>query len=92
MGKYHSHIQTEIDASYLYAVLAEHEKNPEIAEIFTEMSEIEAGHAQAFLKKSGETKLPSPSLRAKCIQFLGKYMGNDFILGILMETEKSLSY
>lgn len=47
------HIQTEVDASFLYQILADHEENPEISEIFAEMSEIERSHAQAFLEKNG---------------------------------------
>lgn len=41
-------VQTEVDASYLYGVLAKYEANSEIAEIFSEMSEIEMSHARAF--------------------------------------------
>lgn len=44
-------IQTEIDASFLYKVLAENEKDLNISNIFTQMSEIELGHAHAFMKK-----------------------------------------
>jgi VIT1/CCC1 family predicted Fe2+/Mn2+ transporter len=34
---------------------------------------------------------PSPSGRAKTLQFIGKILGYDYILGVLMDTEKSLS-
>jgi rubrerythrin len=44
-------IQTEIDAGYLYSVLATHEEDPDVAEIFRQMSEIEKGHALAFMSK-----------------------------------------
>jgi len=46
------HIQTEVDASFLYGVLAKHESTPEISEIFSEMSDIELSHAQAFIAKN----------------------------------------
>jgi hypothetical protein len=46
------HIQTEVDASFLYGVLANHESVPEISEIFSEMSDIELSHAQAFVEKN----------------------------------------
>ena len=45
-------IQTEVDASYLYAYLATKEENALSAKIFKEMSEIEASHARAFLVKN----------------------------------------
>jgi VIT1/CCC1 family predicted Fe2+/Mn2+ transporter len=86
-------IQTEVDASFLYAVLAEKEKDNTIASIYKEMSDIECSHAIAFLEKNGMTKsqYPQPSFRAKLIKTLGGWFGADFILGILLNTEKSLA-
>ena len=43
-------VQTEIDTAYLYARLASQEKDPTIAKIFSQMSEIETEHAMSFLK------------------------------------------
>ena len=45
-------IQTEVDASYLYHLLAENEKDENVAKVFVQMSEIEHGHALAFMKKN----------------------------------------
>ena len=85
-------IQTEVDASYLYGILADAEKEETIASIFREMSEIEKGHAQAFLKKAGlPPELPPPSGRAKTLKWIGSIFGNDYILGVLMDTEKRLA-
>ena len=86
-------IQTEVDASFLYGVLAEHEEDPNVAEIFRQMSDIEKSHALAFLAKNNlpAEPFPVPSGRAKMLEFIGKVMGYDYILGILMDTEKSLS-
>ena len=44
-------IQTEIDTAYLYQKLSENEGDENIAKIFHQMSEIEMGHAMAFVKK-----------------------------------------
>lgn len=86
-------IQTEIDASYLYMKLAAHEEDPVIANVYTEMSNIEKGHAEAFAKKENfETdQLFKPSWRAKTLNLIGRIFGYDYVLGSLMETEKSLS-
>ena len=46
-----AHIQTEIDASYLYSQLAAHEEDPIIAKVYKEMSDIEKSHAVLFAKK-----------------------------------------
>lgn len=86
-------IQTEVDASYLYAILADNEPDPAIANVFREMSEIERHHAISFLEKNNmnPSQLPPPSGRAKTWHIIGKVLGYDYILGMLMDTEKSLS-
>jgi VIT1/CCC1 family predicted Fe2+/Mn2+ transporter len=87
-------IQTEIDASYLYGVLADKEEDAVIAGVFRQMSEIERGHAEAFLRKhqpEGELLLPPPSMRAKTLNRIGKWFGYEYVLGVLMDTEKSIS-
>lgn len=86
-------IQTEIDASYLYKVLADHEEDPNVAHVFQQMSEIEAGHAKVFMKKMNmdTSVLPPPSGRAKTLHRIGKIFGYDYILGVMLDTEKSIS-
>ncbi len=87
-------IQTEIDASYLYAKLAEHEPDQLIANVYRQMSEIELSHADAFIKSNttgNQLNLPAPSFRAKILNAIGKTFGYNFVLGVLMETEKSIS-
>jgi VIT1/CCC1 family predicted Fe2+/Mn2+ transporter len=91
--KISKNIQTEIDASYLYKILADNEKDTEVASVFNELSIIEKGHAIAFLKKNNldSETLPPPSFRAKTLAKIGIYFGYDYILGILLDTEKSVS-
>lgn len=86
-------IQTEVDASFLYGLLAEKEEDKNVKDVFQQMSEIEKSHAVAFLKKSGlnENQLPKPSGRAKILKFIGSIIGYDYVLGVLMDTEKSLA-
>ncbi len=86
-------LQTEIDAAYLYQVLADHEKDAAIGHVFRQMSEIERGHAEAFSKKHNISleAVFKPSWRAKAIHAIGKIFGYGYILGVLMDTEKSLS-
>ena len=87
------HIQTEVDASYLYGILAEKEQDDVVADVFKELSAIEKSHAIAFLKKnnSDESQLPGPSIRARTLNLIGKLLGYDMILGTLLNTEKSIS-
>jgi VIT1/CCC1 family predicted Fe2+/Mn2+ transporter len=58
------------------------------------MSAIEKSHAEAFLRKinpGSNTAFPPPSFRAKTINTIGKVFGYDYVLGMLMDTEKSIS-
>jgi vacuolar iron transporter family protein len=86
-------IQTEIDASFLYGILAQNEDDENVASIFRQMSEIERGHALAFMAKNKLhlSKLPGPSTRAKILNLIGKVFGYDYILGVMLDTEKGIS-
>jgi VIT1/CCC1 family predicted Fe2+/Mn2+ transporter len=86
-------VQTEIDACYLYQVLAEQEADPTIANVFRQMSAIEKSHAEAFAKKENISidNLIQPSWRARTLHTIGKIFGYDYVLGALMDTEKSLA-
>ena len=93
MNKILQNIQIEVDASFLYSILADNEEDANVAHVFKEMSEIEKSHALAFLKKNGlsEDQMPKPSRRARVLRFIGKIFGYDYILGVLLDTEKSVS-
>ncbi|MEP7106357.1 MAG: VIT1/CCC1 transporter family protein [Ferruginibacter sp.] len=87
-------LQTEVDACFLYRKLAEAESDETVANVFRQMSEIEKSHATAFLNKIGpgtNGKLPEPSFRAKALNAIGRIFGYDYVLGVLMDTEKSIS-
>lgn len=86
-------LQTEIDACFLYQKLAEHETDPTIASVFRQMSDIEKSHAEAFAKKANVSPgyLVQPSWRAKTLNTIGKIFGYDYVLGVLMDTEKNIS-
>ncbi len=86
-------IQTEVDASFLYKLLAENEPDEAVANIFRQMSGIEHSHALAFIKKNNldVSQLPGPSKRARVLKSIGKVLGYDYVLGVLLDTEKSLS-
>jgi len=86
-------IQTEIDASYLYGKLADNETDGAIANVFRQMSDIERSHAEVFAKKENLNleNLMKPSWRAKTLNTIGRLFGYDYVLGVLMDTEKSIS-
>lgn len=86
-------LQTEIDASFLYAQLAAHEKDAAVAKIFTQMSAIEKGHAEAFAEANNIAinSIFKPSWRAKTIHAIGRIFGYDYVLGVMMDTEKGIA-
>ncbi|TXH27544.1 MAG: rubrerythrin family protein [Cyclobacteriaceae bacterium] len=86
-------IQTEVDASYLYQKLAEHEADAGIAHVYRQMSEIEKGHAEIFCKKENISleSVLKPSWRARTLNTIGKIFGYDYVLGSLLNTERSIS-
>lgn len=86
-------IQTEIDASFLYKLLSEKEEDANVASVFLQLSEIEHSHAIAFMQKNGMdiNNMPKPSRRAKTLAFIGKIFGYNYVLGVLLDTEKSIS-
>ncbi len=86
-------LQTEIDACYLYRKLAENESDPTIAHVFRQMSAIEKSHAEAFARKANvpPDDLIQPSWRARLLNTIGKIFSYDYVLGSLMDTEKSIS-
>ena len=86
-------IQTEVDASFLYQKLAENENDPTVAQVFHKMAAIEKSHAEAFAQTESIPleELMQPSWRAKTIHLIGRIFGYDYVLGVLMDTEKGLS-
>jgi VIT1/CCC1 family predicted Fe2+/Mn2+ transporter len=57
------------------------------------MSEIEKSHAVAFAKKLNlpTENIIQPSWRAKTINTIGKIFAYDYVLGVMMDTEKGIS-
>ena len=86
-------LQTEIDVVLFVPKLAESESDPVISEVYRQMSAIENGHAEAFAKRMNVSleNLIRPSWRAMTLNVIGKIFGYDYVLGALMDTEKSLS-
>lgn len=77
----------------MYEKLAENEEDSTIAKIFRQMSEIERSHAEAFAAKENINldQLMRPSWRAKTLNTIGKIFGYEYVLGVVMDTEKSIS-
>ena len=88
-------VQTEVDAAYLYECIAAAEPDPGISSVFRELSKIEAGHAQGMLRGLAQqgihVSMPGPSWRARVLDRIGKIFGYDYIIGVMMDTEKDIA-
>lgn len=88
-------VQTEVDAAFLYKKIAGAEKDPGIAGVFQSLADIEHGHATKMLERLQQDgipfMLPQPSWRARVLNRIGKIFGYDYIIGVMMDTEKSIA-
>lgn len=88
-------VQTEVDAAFLYEKIAGAEQDPGIAAIFQSLAEIEHSHAAKMLERLQQDGipfvLPQPSWRAQVLNRIGKIFGYDYIIGVMMDTEKSIA-
>lgn len=92
---YRHSLQTEVDAAFLYSRIAAAEEVPAIAKMFRELGEIEQEHVSKMtekLQQEGiEITVPPPSWRARTLDRVGKMLGYDYIISVLMDIEKSIT-
>lgn len=85
------HLQDETDAAYLYEILAKLEPDSHRSEIYSQLSEVETKHRNAWLKMFkdngiavGETK---PSGKAKFNAWVSKRFGAGMLSKMMLEEE-----
>ena len=85
------HWQDEGDAAYLYRSLATLEPDGKRADVYRRLAEVEERHVtlcSEVLKAQGEPLPPfHPSLRARGLAWLGRTIGPEFLLSILLAEE-----
>ncbi len=90
-----ANVQTEADTAFLYQRIAEAETDPGIAAVFLGLAEVERGHAEKMLEQIGRQgismPMPMPSWRARTLDRIGKIFGYDYVIGVMMDTEKSIA-
>src|SRR6266487_518767 len=91
--RYFQNRQKEIDGAALYSVLAETEKQPQMAEIYRRLSASEEKHAAGWEKKLEEFKVlippRKPTWRAAAMIWLAKRFGPQFVLPTITSNEKA---
>jgi predicted membrane protein (TIGR00267 family) len=91
--RYLANWQKEIDGAALYCVLAEIEKQPQIAEVYKRLSASEEKHAAAWEKKLADLNVTipvrKPTRRAQILIWLAKRFGPQFVLPTVAGNEKA---
>src|SRR5512138_2272910 len=91
--RYLGNRQKEIDGAALYAVLAETEKQPQMAEVYRKLAASEEKHAAGWEKKLEKLKVPipprKPTWRAATMIWLAKRFGPQFVLPTIAGNEKA---
>ncbi len=91
--RYIANRQKEIDGAALYEVLAEIEKQPQMAEIYRRLSASEEKHAATWDKKLEDLKVNLPprkiAWRAATMIWLAKRFGPQFVLSTITGNEKA---
>ena len=91
--RYFANRQKEIDGAALYRVLAETEKQPQMAEVYNKLAASEEKHAAAWEKKLTDLNVPlpprKPTWRASTMIWLAKRFGPQFVLPTIASNEKA---
>lgn len=91
--RYFANRQKEIDGAALYRVLAETEKQPQMAEVYAKLAASEEKHAAAWEKKLRDLKVTiparQPTWRAATMIWLAKRFGPQFVLPTIASNEKA---
>lgn len=91
--RYFANRQKEIDGAALYNVLAETEKQPQMAQVYRKLAASEEKHAAAWEKKlqKHNVSIPprKPTWRASTMIWLAKRFGPQFVLPTITGNEKA---
>jgi VIT1/CCC1 family predicted Fe2+/Mn2+ transporter len=91
IARYEKNLREELDGSALYAALAEAEVDSVRKDLFRQLSQAEAGHAQLWREKLAAAGVDAerftPSLRARILARLARRFGPRFVLPAIAATE-----
>ena len=92
-GAWRANWQREIEGAYLYGELARAARTPQVKQALDQMGAQELEHAHVWaehLSKAGiEVKKPQPDLRIFMMAWLGRWLGAEAVLGLLINDEVS---
>jgi VIT1/CCC1 family predicted Fe2+/Mn2+ transporter len=91
IARYEKNLREELDGSALYAALAAAEVDPVRKDLFLQLSQAEAGHAQLWREKLSAAGVDAerftPSFRTRVLARLVRWFGPRFVLPAIAATE-----
>ena len=94
IARYEKNLREELDGSALYAALAAAEVDPVRKDLFLQLSQAEAGHAQLWRERltaaGGNAGRFTPSFRTRVIARLAQRFGPRFVLPAIGATSRLL--
>jgi VIT1/CCC1 family predicted Fe2+/Mn2+ transporter len=91
LGSWLHHLQDEADAAFLYRALAQAEENQKKRDLYLRLADVEDRHVglwRKLLTEHGrEIPVPSPSLRARLMARIARWLGPSLLLPVLLREE-----
>jgi len=90
-NRYLANLKEERSSAALYRVMAEHEKNSKIAEVYMKLAKTEEMHDESWAKKlqenGADVPMYRPSLRTRVLMWLVRYFGVNVVVPTLSKME-----
>ena len=91
VARYRANLQDEVDSASLYRMMAESESQPQLAQVYRRLAEVEERHAgfwEEKLRVLGATLPPRrPSRRSRVMAWLARRFGPGFVLPSVVQAE-----
>lgn len=91
LRRYRRNLQSEVDSAALYRAMADHEPQPELADVYRRLAQVEEAHVEFWcrrLVKAGAQRPPLlPSWRARVLMALARRLGAKTVLPVVAAQE-----
>ncbi|MFL6192728.1 MAG: VIT1/CCC1 transporter family protein [Thermoanaerobaculia bacterium] len=92
VSRYRANLQDETDSAFLYRAFAATVQQPQVAEVFRRLAEVEEKHARFWSDKLREAGAPDPGLRPgwrpRTLARLARWVGPEMVLSTVAGLEK----
>lgn len=91
VARYRANLQDEVDSASLYRIMAESERQPQLAQVYRRLAEVEERHVgfwEERLRAAGAPVPPRrPSRRSRVMAWLARRFGPGFVLPSVVQAE-----